>query len=72
MAEETKEIRISANQQKVSELLSKFGKSHTELKGKGYYNAQTGSYGILIYSEENTNELIDIFVMGEPSSFPSL
>lgn len=54
-------IRISANNAEVKELLEKFAKNQTELKGKGYFNAVSGVFGILIYSEEDSTQLIDVF-----------
>lgn len=59
---ETKEIKISANSNKVSDLLERFGKNAMDLKGKGYFNPASGTIGILIYSDDDTSQLIDIFI----------
>lgn len=62
---EPADIRISANNAEVKELLEKFAKNQTELKGKGYFNSASGVFGILIYSEEDSTQLIDVFTVVE-------
>ena len=58
-------IKITAREEDIEKLIDEIGRNGLEVEGRGFYNEGTGIVGIMIYSKNEPEKTIDLFLTKE-------